>query len=293
MEMPTIGSVQLAEIHYNCLMNLGTSLYFSVDRLWESAIGQSLLNAEQAALTRYQATLTGYNCIELSVNSSPLIISEQSNNGGGFGHCVHMRDTHSARLTSSHALTQSSSPASILLADFQASPIASECVDNIILHHVLEFSDDSHQLLREADRTLTKSGHIVIFGFNPLSLWALYRLRIERNGRSANQHPHFIPRRRVLDWLSLLNYDIVHQRTEFLYLPSANTPGRFDNRLCRALLKPVHRWFGMYYVIVAKKRSIAMTPNRAQWRQSLQSNVSLGVGSMNNVTERNHNNESR
>jgi SAM-dependent methyltransferase len=41
----------------------------------------------------------------------------------------------------------------------------------VLLPHVLEFSDNPHQVLREVSRILMPEGHVVVSGFNPWSLW--------------------------------------------------------------------------------------------------------------------------
>ena len=47
---------------------------------------------------------------------------------------------------------------------------------NVVLPHVLEFEANPHQVLRESERVLIGEGHVVILGFNPWSLWGLWRL---------------------------------------------------------------------------------------------------------------------
>ena len=56
-------------------------------------------------------------------------------------------------------------------AEFEELPFESQSLDMIVLPHVLEFSEDPHQLLREVERVLMPEGRVVITGFNPMSLW--------------------------------------------------------------------------------------------------------------------------
>ena len=55
-------------------------------------------------------------------------------------------------------------------------PIAMDSIDVLLLPHVLEYSKDTHKLLREIERVLICEGHAVIIGINPLSLWGLWQL---------------------------------------------------------------------------------------------------------------------
>src|SRR5450631_260231 len=87
-----------------------------------------------------------------------------------------------------------------LRARFRDLPIASHSVDLLLLPHVLEYSVNPHQILREVQRVLMPEGHAVITCFNPWSLWGLRRL--------FNRAPHvypwdaqFITLPRLKDWL--------------------------------------------------------------------------------------------
>src|SRR3972149_5557623 len=98
-------------------------------------------------------------------------------------------------------------PASDLVADSGALPLASGSIDLVVLPHVLEFSVDPHRILREAARVLMPEGQIVISGFNPLSLWGLQRAL----GPGRNEFPwcgRFIGLVRLKDWLQLLGFEL-------------------------------------------------------------------------------------
>jgi len=68
-----------------------------------------------------------------------------------------------------------------VLCELAALPFASNSTDLVVLPHVLEFSMDAHQILREVERILIPEGHLIILGFNPISLWGL-RNRFDRSG---------------------------------------------------------------------------------------------------------------
>ena len=61
-------------------------------------------------------------------------------------------------------------------ADYAALPFAAGSVDLVVLPHVLEFAANPHQVLREVERVLVPEGHVVIAGFNPVSLFGLKRM---------------------------------------------------------------------------------------------------------------------
>jgi len=98
----------------------------------------------------------------------------------------------------------------------EALPFASNSLDLVVMPHTLEMSSDPHQALAEATRCLVPDGKLVIFGFNPMSLWAL-RQRLGRTGHRMKMVDEtlflpsageFIGYWRLRDWLRLLSFDI-------------------------------------------------------------------------------------
>ena len=93
-----------------------------------------------------------------------------------------------------------------LLCDCTALPLASLSTDLVILPHVLEFSDEPHQILREIERILIPEGQIIVIGFNPLSLWGAKR-KIDRSG-AFPWNGNYLSINRLKDWLKLLGFEV-------------------------------------------------------------------------------------
>ena len=98
-----------------------------------------------------------------------------------------------------------------LVADPAHLPLATHSIDLLVLPHVLEFSANPHQILREASRILMPEGHVVLSGFNPWSLWGARRLAVRRDGDPpwAGQ---FINLPRLKDWMALLGFELAAGR---------------------------------------------------------------------------------
>lgn len=79
-------------------------------------------------------------------------------------------------------------------------PFQNDALDLIVLPHVLEFSPDPHGVLREAARCLRPGGALALSAFNPRSLLAM---RAQAVG--LGQARHWISRRRLIDWMRLLD----------------------------------------------------------------------------------------
>ncbi len=141
---------------------------------------------------------------------------------------------------------------SIGLADVTALPLASQSVDLLVLPHVLEYADDPHAVLREAERVLMPEGRLVIVGFNPWSLWGA-RHRLGRAGWLP-ETGRFIALPRLKDWLKLLSFDLDRGHFGCYALP-LSSPGAL--RRSAWLDKAGDRWWpvaGAVYLVSAVKR---------------------------------------
>ena len=150
-------------------------------------------------------------------------------------------------------------------AAVDALPFDTRSVDLALLPHTLEFAADPHQVLREVQRVLTPQGYVILFGFNPVSLWGLWRVALKYRGRMP-WCGHFIQLPRVKDWLKLLGFELVHGKMLYYRPPLGNEA--FMDRLY-FLDKIGDRWWpmaGAVYFVVAQKRVLAMTPLRPKWR---------------------------
>jgi SAM-dependent methyltransferase len=139
--------------------------------------------------------------------------------------------------------------------DYTELPFASQSIDLVVLPHVLEFSTDPHQVLREVERVLIPEGQVIICGFNPASLWGARNMMRRVGGAS------FLPRTeelismpRMKDWLKLLNMG-ASQSHFGCYAPACRTEKWLHRYAFMDNAGP--RWwpfFGGVYIIQAIKR---------------------------------------
>ncbi len=154
-----------------------------------------------------------------------------------------------------------------IIAEIDDLPLLEHSVDVCLLSHVLEFSVDPHHVIREANRVLIPNGHLVVTGFNPLSLAGLNKFIPFRRKQTPWQG-HFFSPMRVKDWLHLMGYEILADQR---FLHSTLSTDRKEG----ILTKPWHKFaknylssFGSIYIIVAKKRVLPLTPIKPKWRLS-------------------------
>ena len=151
-----------------------------------------------------------------------------------------------------------------LVCDFANLPIEENTVDVMVLPHILDFAEDPHRLLREAERALIGEGHIVIISFNPWSFYGFFRALLRwRDG--VPWRGKFIGQNRVKDWLQLLGFDI-ESAAKVGFRPPIQNP-RVNRRLEFLEQLGAFCWpfLGNVSVLVAKKRVASVTPLKASW----------------------------
>ncbi|MCW9718360.1 class I SAM-dependent methyltransferase [Avibacterium sp. 21-599] len=124
----------------------------------------------------------------------------------------------------------------------QARPTALPFVEGhfsaCLFAHGLHFTANPHQVLREITRTLNQEGILFLSLFNPFSVFSLKQY-FPFSKNTVFFKPYFVTR--IVDWLSLLNFELLDQQ-------------------CLSL-QGQSRYFGDIMMIVAQKRTLPMTLN--------------------------------
>lgn len=220
--------------------------YSDAFRAWlDKPVGQRFIYLETQVLNQIVATLFGYNAV---------ILGETN-----FAGCLDASMIKSQIIVNPNLKT-----ATGIRARQDKLPIISDGIDLVYLAHCLEFTNNPHELLREAHRILRPDGHVIIAMFNPLSVWGLWRNLAKWHGK-APWVSNFMSLIKLKDWLALLGFDIMRVNHFGYNLPLTN---------CK--FSPELSWFEKYgqkldlpcgagYVIEASKRVIPLTPIRPVW----------------------------
>lgn len=212
----------------------------------QSPLGEALIQLEKKQLEPVLSRVFGYHVLQLSCAPGISMIDDCP-----AGHKICFApDWHAGRQQP--------------VADIEALPLATDSVDAVLLHHALDFTPDSHRLLREATRVLMPGGRLFIVGFNPASLWGLRSALRVRSQTPWNAR--FISRRRLTDWLSLLDFHV--ERVSYGgFLPPVKHP-----RLL-SYASRIETWLdhfgnptGAFYVIVASKQRVPLIPVTPRWK---------------------------
>ncbi|MEY2855540.1 MAG: hypothetical protein RL030_2672 [Pseudomonadota bacterium] len=147
-----------------------------------------------------------------------------------------------------------------LVARLDQLPIQTASIDAVLLPHTLEFHGDPQAVVREADRVLTGEGQLIILGFRPWSLWGM-RSRASREGYPQGLVDP-LSARRVGDWLGLLGYELVRQRTYLYSRPWASSADMTRRILRRGLFNPLP---AAAWLLCARKHTYRMSPLRMRF----------------------------
>ncbi|MGD2073756.1 MAG: methyltransferase domain-containing protein [Gammaproteobacteria bacterium] len=213
------------------------------------ALGQQLVEAEQAALREVLSDVFGYHLVVVDPSYQP-------------------DSLESSRIL--HRVQQSCTGTGLverpgLLGCAEALPLQSDSIDAFVLPHVLERALDAHQVLREIDRCLVAEGHLIALGFNPYGWWGLSRLTLGWRGK-VPWALRFVSVPRLKDWLSLLGFDTLRVRYLFPHPPWAYRRWQSKDKLVRRLHRDHWPWLAAAYLLVARKRVATLTPIKPRWR---------------------------
>ncbi len=213
-----------------------------LDAWLRSPQGRYVLDWEQRELDAVVVDIFGFNALQI-----------------GLPQCEFLRAN---RIPLRQTVSQFA--AADVVCDLAALPFASHSTDLVVLPHVLEFSDDPHQILREIARILIPEGQIIVIGFNPLSLWGMHR-----HFKRRKEFPWsgaYLSLNRLKDWLQLLGFEI-DRGTLGCYAP----PLAQEKWLQRwhFIENAGRRWWGFsggVYILRAIKRIHGMRLITPKWR---------------------------
>jgi SAM-dependent methyltransferase len=208
---------------------------------WSSPLGQQVLQQERALIQSLTPHFHGY--YQLQIGAEQSILPQLSK----------------------PTIQKIMAPSGDVNGDSKALPFKCHSLDTLLLTHVLEFSSDPHQVLREAERVLVSDGTLILFRFNPWSLWGLKRLFSWQD--SLPWLGIFFGHTRIKDWLALLNFDVIATE-RLLFSPPINNQKWFQR------FNFMERWGRRLWpvlsgvtVFVATKRTIPLTPITQPWRR--------------------------
>ncbi len=215
-----------------------------------SDLGQSLYTAEKLALGKFLPALKGDIAVQYGYLGTPSLLDSSNIEEKFF---LQGSKSGAAEIFSSETATDIQT---LYIDAGSTLPFLSSSVDLCLLPHMLDFSDNPHQLLRESKDILVSGGHLVILGFNPYSFWGVRKFFSKASAPWDSQNYSIY---KVRDWLSLLDFHVSggmmlyysppirnhHLRNKFSFMENAGD-----------------RWWPMLggvYLLIAQKQDVGMT----------------------------------
>ena len=218
-------------------------VYESLHDWLQSPLGAYLLDRERAWLDRVTPDIFGFHAIQLGLPQFDLLRESR---------IVH-------RVTVSREATRQ---ANHVQAQFHGLPFDAQSIDLCVMPHVLEFSENPHEVLRELDRVLRPEGRLLVLGFNP---WSLFGTRKLWTSKGFPWQGQFISLVRIKDWLQLLGLEPASGQLA-CYIPPCETE-KWQRRF--RFMEPVgDRWWGVaggVYMLEAIKRVHGMRLIAPAW----------------------------
>lgn len=242
-------------------------------RFFRSPKGHSLLQQEKVLIDQALEQVFGLYLVQLGIVSSDDLLANSRAN------YKVMVDNEWCRFQG----------ARFVKANVDYLPLRSDSIDAVVLPHTLESVTDPYHVLRQVDDVLIAEGNVLITGFNPAGCRIMRNLFGEH--RQEFKHANLVRAHRIIDWLSVLGYDIemVSYTSPSCLMKSGASEKRWKPvELMEHLLEKLGLNFGNTYCILAKKRVSSPTPVGLNWRISNWLAVSKGRSVVSNRSHRSH-----
>ncbi len=206
-----------------------------------SVFGESVYFAESLVCSRDVCKTPGYRAAQLSISSAHSLL-------GALPH------------KHKFILASAADKNAACICDYHALPLPGNALDAILLHHVLDFSPEPHQLLKEAARSVSDGGYLIIVGFDPFSFFGAAKWLAGLVTRQQVWRHNSLRRARLIDWLQLLGFQTVAmERGQAQTIDKAS-----QLSVAGASMEWLRRRIsaGAFYVVVARKQAIPTNPIR-------------------------------
>ena len=164
----------------------------------EFAYGEAQINALSEAFAPHCSLISGYQVIKLGNLSGELALNLPMRH-----QILLQTEQHTSKRADFTRLLNTND--SQIIANFTKLPFLNQSINAAFLLQTLNFAQDPHQILREVQRVLADDGLLFLSLYNPLSLNAY-------KPRQGGYRFRLFPRWRVIDWLALLNFDVLLQQ---------------------------------------------------------------------------------
>lgn len=230
----------------------------------ESAFASYIMSVERRIFTKKYGHLPGYRFLRLGLSPSQETLDCFSQ--------IHRFGVQSQVLGNIAEMSAA--------ADFSDLPLPSEVVDVVLLQHSVEFSESPKASLNEALRVLAPGGHLIICVFNPVGPTGLIKFPMQLVTNRPQYRFHNLRKGRLIDWLTLLNCEVLDVDHGAYHWPRRLAAGASDGLKSLAMREDISPWdnacekirlpVGNFYMIHAVKRvARGISSSSRVWKRSV------------------------
>lgn len=221
-----------------------------LENWFKTSLGQLLLQDEEAELSKIITHYFGYHLLH-----GGAINYSESLSLSPIRHKVYL-ELHPSSVSPLKGMVKT---------NIHHLPFLEGSIDLAILSHVLEFEKSPEAVLKEITYTLIPNGYLIIFGFNPYSLWSFYGKLFKRH--SLPWKGKFLSVRQLRSWLKENHCIIDDYKTFSFDLPIENQKMRENFSLIKSIGKTCWPTNGAVYCLIARKEIATLTPVQIPWRR--------------------------
>lgn len=227
---------------------------------FETLYGEYIVNTEAGLLGQWLSQLFGYRMLLLGTRLQ-------------VWDCCAQRGHIRQRIWMNHSDAVDQLQCDILTS-MSALPVKSDSIDLVVLFHALDRAEDPRRLIREVERILIPEGRVIIFGFNPYSLFGVWRLLGRRNSPEEMCGHLKVGCRQLKAWLSLLGMEVEQQKYFAYRPPLKNRSGLERSAFLERIGGTIWPHSGAVYALQAVKSVATLTPFRPsfQWYRRYSTN---------------------
>lgn len=152
-------------------------------------------------------------------------------------------------------------------------PFREGSFDAVVIHHVLEFSENPQQILKEVGRVCAPMGLVLIVGFNPVSPAGVAKAVKQSLGFRGLCRRRGLGAGRLRDWLEFIEFSnlaisyVSHKPP--LQMRSYLSRSQWLDKFLNASRLP----FATCFCLLARKDQYAVRPLRNAWRSEILANA--------------------
>ena len=214
--------------------------------------GRYLLAQEQRVIERKYSQLPGYRLMHLGLGPHQNTMSCFKQLHRFY---IHPSTPNSTQLEAS------------AVANYAELPLPSAVIDVALVQHAVEYSISPKAVLAEVSRVVAPGGHLLLCLFNPYGPQGAIKYPMQLATGRAEYRFHNLRKGRVVDWLSLLDFQVLGIDHGAYNLPLNRPHWLESDSHWQQFAQKIRFPLGNFYMIHAVKRQLRGIGKRAQlWR---------------------------